>query len=78
MNEDTLIKTLPLPNGRDWEWYADANVIVLAPHLCPAERERALCNLQAQWRREGFRLIPDESVPARTTQPLATLPPQTG
>lgn len=77
MNEDTLIKTMPLPHGRDWEWYADANVVVLAPHLCPEERERALSELQAQWRRSGIRLVEGRSQP-NTTVPLAMLSPRSG
>ena len=73
MNEDTLIKTMPLPHGRDWEWFADANVVALAPHLDVAEREQALSELQAQWRRSGIRLV--EPTP---TQPLTILPSRTG
>ena len=75
MNEDTLIKTMPLPQGRDWEWFADANIVVLAPHLCPAQREQALTEVQAHWRRSCLRVLPSE--PA-TTQPLAMLSPRTG
>jgi hypothetical protein len=33
LNEDTLVKTLALPFGEKWAWYADANVIVLSPCL---------------------------------------------
>ena len=73
MNEETLIKTMPLPQGRDWEWFADANVIALSPDLCPAKREAALSELQAQWRRSGLRLVEPAD-----TQPLTLLPPQTG
>lgn len=47
--------TMPLPNGRDWLWYSDLDIVVLAPHLDAAGRERALDELQAEWRRDTRR-----------------------
>jgi hypothetical protein len=44
------IVTMPLPFGQDWLWYEEFNVVALAPHLDAAGRERALDELQAQWR----------------------------
>ena len=82
MNEHTLIKTMPLPQGRDWEWFADANIVVLAPHLCEEGRERALTEVQAHWRRSCIRVLPVPGEPCRgepnVTQPLAILSPRTG
>jgi hypothetical protein len=80
MNEDTLIKTMALPNGRDWEWYGDLNLVVLAPHLCPAQREMALNEVQAHWRRSCIRILPspDQEYEGTTTQPLAYLPSASG
>lgn len=57
MNEDTIIRTIPLRDGRRWEWFADANVIGLAPGLTEAEQDEAICELQAEWRRKGLRVI---------------------
>lgn len=58
MNEETIIRTIPLRPGRRWEWFADCNVIGLAPGLTDTERQEAVTELQAEWRRSGLRLIP--------------------
>lgn len=74
MNEDTLIKTMALPHGRLWEWYADANIIVLSPCLDEQGRESALNELQAQWRRSGLRVVRDGpigAVPDDATHPFS-------
>lgn len=77
MNDDTLIKTMPLPDGRLWEWFPDANVVVLAPGMCPAQQEEALNQVQAHWRRSCLRVLPTEPE-TRATQPLAMLSPRSG
>lgn len=46
-----------LPEGQDYVRYADLNVIVLSTRLDCAGRERAIADLQAQWRREHLQLI---------------------
>lgn len=81
MNEDTIVKILPLPHGQDWAWHADANVIVLSDCLDDAGRDAALCDLQAQWRRSGLRVVPEYAelplpipLPPQQTMPIA-LPP---
>ena len=61
MGEKTLIKTMELPAGRDWEWFGDANVVVLAAHLDEEGRQRALTEVQAFWRRSCIRVVPAES-----------------
>jgi hypothetical protein len=80
VNEETLVKTMELPDGRDWEWYGDLNVVVLAPHLCPARREVALNEVQAHWRRSCIRILPadDYEHEVGETQPLAYLPSASG
>jgi hypothetical protein len=40
--EETLIRTLDLPAGKDYVWFADCNVVALGRHLDVAGRERAL------------------------------------
>lgn len=57
MTEKTLIKTMPLPFGQCWAWYPDANVIALSPDLTESEREHALCEVQAHWRRSCIRIV---------------------
>lgn len=69
-HEDTLVKTLDLPPGQDWAWFADANIVGLAPHLTPEGRERALSEVQAYWRRSCLRIVPDELPSTLATQPM--------
>lgn len=38
-------------HGRDWVWHPSLNTVALADHLDAAGRERALDELQAEWRR---------------------------
>lgn len=57
MSEDTLIKTMRLPHGRLWEWFADLNVVALCPSLDAAGREWALSEVQAHWRRSCLRAV---------------------
>lgn len=60
MNEETLIVTVDLAaSGRDYAWYADLNMVGLGAHLDAAGRERALTQLQAAWRRNFVRVVPD-------------------
>jgi hypothetical protein len=48
--EKTVIHILDLPEGQDWVWFADANMVGLARRLDAEGREKALCELQATWR----------------------------
>lgn len=76
MNEDTVFRTLALPNGRDWEFYEDVNVMVFAPHLGPEGRERAIREFQARWRRFALRTVrglPSQQALAET-QPMDVQP----
>lgn len=59
VNEETLIVTVDLPSGRDWAWFADCNTVGLGAHLDAAGRERALTELQDEWRRAFVRVVPD-------------------
>jgi len=71
VNEDTLLLTRPLPYGQEWAWHADANIVVLAPHLCPEERERALTEVQAHWRRSCLRVVgADDEASQAPTVPM--------
>lgn len=51
----TEIVTMPLSRGRDWLWYPEFNILALAPHLDAAGRERAVDEMQVEWRQS---LIP--------------------
>jgi hypothetical protein len=70
VNEETLIKTMELPNGQTWAWYADANIVALSPELDEAGREAAISAVQDHWRRSCLRVVP--STPSQTlmTTPL--------
>lgn len=71
MNEETLVKTVPLPFGRTWEWYGDANVVVLSPDLDAEGRDRALDEVQAFWRRSCLRVVGGDGPAAvQSTQPM--------
>jgi hypothetical protein len=54
--DGTDIVTMDLPFGQDWLWFAELNMVALAPHLDAAARERALDELQEEWRR-SVRLV---------------------
>lgn len=75
MNEETIVRTMALPYGQDWLWIGDANVVVLASHLCPEGRDRALCEVSAFWRRSCLRVIDGEASVGPATEPF-TLPRQ--
>lgn len=53
--EKTYVRILDLPEGRDWVWFSDANMIGLSRRLDAAGRERALVELQEHWRRNCLR-----------------------
>jgi len=77
VNEETIIRTMPLPHGQLWALHCDANVIVLSPCLDAAGREAAITELQAQWRRSALRVVdeaPNVAAEARTTVPMKRLP----
>lgn len=57
MQEDTIIKTLDLPEGREWAWFADANILCLSPALCPEGRMRAVREAQDWWRRRHLQAV---------------------
>lgn len=62
MDEYTLIKTaaFPLPHGEVGLWYPDLNVVVLSPELdTEARRHLALWEVQAHWRQECIRFVPE-------------------
>jgi hypothetical protein len=71
LNEDTLIKTMPLPFGQRWLWLADANMVLLSPCLDERQREMAMGELQAHWRRSCIRVVEDGEVVE--TQPMSAL-----
>ena len=74
MSEQTLIKTLDLPCGQDWAWYADANIVGLGRHLDAEGRERALNEVQDHWRRSCLRVVGGDDEPTRPLQmPRPTL-----
>lgn len=62
--EETVQMVLELPEGhRGWEWLPDCNIMVLSSRLNPAERERAITDLQATWRRQFIKAVPEPAAP---------------
>lgn len=53
------IVTMELPYDQDWLPYPDLGIVALAPHLDAAGRERALDELQAEWRRALRTPVPE-------------------
>lgn len=56
-SEETIIRTLDLPAGRDWVWFADVNCIGLSSRLDCEGRQRAVAELQEQWRLDHLEKI---------------------
>lgn len=57
MVEDTVFRTIELPDGVDWAWYPDLNVVALSVRLDCEGRQRAVDELQVHWRRSHLRLV---------------------
>lgn len=57
MVEQTVVQVLDLPEGTDWVWFGDANIVGVARRLCPEGRDQALSDLQAEWRRSMIRVV---------------------
>lgn len=57
--EQTVQMILDLPPGRDWEWLPDCNIVVLSSRLDEAGRQAAISDLQATWRRQFIKAVPE-------------------
>lgn len=51
MEPAVVVQVDHLPFGERAVWYADLNRVAVLRHLSPEEREAALDELQAAWRR---------------------------
>lgn len=63
--EETIIMPARLPDGQDWAWHPDLNIVEVSDRLDEAGVMVALCDLQAQWRRTMIRLVPDHRMKRR-------------
>jgi hypothetical protein len=57
-NEKTVIRVMSLPEGKDWVWFGDVNVIGVSDRLDEAGQMVAVLDLQAEWRRTMVELVP--------------------
>lgn len=57
MTEKTIVRVLDLPEGQDWVWYPEANVVGVSSRLCAEEHARVLDELHAQWRRKWIKVV---------------------
>lgn len=55
--EETVVVTIDLPEGKDYEWFAEANVVGLSRRLDEAGRQQALCQMFQEWRRSHLRVV---------------------
>lgn len=58
-NEQTVFVEMDLPAdlGRDWEWFADLNIVGLRRGMCLDGRVRAVQNLSRQWQRAHLSVV---------------------
>lgn len=56
-SEQTVFVTMDLPDGEDWTWMPDVNVVGLSSRLDCEGRLRALDDLQRQWKRSHLSLV---------------------
>lgn len=66
--EDTIIIPARLPDGQDWAYHSDLNIVEVSDRLDEAGIMVALCDLQAQWRRNMVRLVPGQRPKRRQAQ----------
>lgn len=58
MTEEAVFVTMDLPEAmHDAEFFADLNVVGVRRGLSCAEREAALDDMQARWRRQHMHLV---------------------
>jgi hypothetical protein len=55
--EKTIIKVMRLPEGEDWKYYGDLNVIAVSDQLDEAGQMVAILDLQAHWRRSMIHVV---------------------
>lgn len=58
--EETIIMPTRLPDGQDWAWHPDLNLVEISDRLDEVGIMVALSDLQAQWRRTMIRLVPGQ------------------
>lgn len=57
MTEETVFKTMPLPEGTDWVWHPDLNLVALSDRLDLDGRIRAVEDLKKHWTRAHLRVV---------------------
>jgi hypothetical protein len=57
MIEQTVFRTMELPQGQDYLPFPELNVVVLSDRLNCEGRRRAIEEYQAQWRRRHMHLV---------------------
>jgi hypothetical protein len=55
--EQTVFTTMDLPEGKDWEWFSDCNVVALSRRLDCNGKIRAVRDLQHHWERRHLSVI---------------------
>lgn len=56
--EETVVRVLDcVPPYPGWAWFPDCNMVGVSSQLCEAERQKALADLSANWRRSMIRVV---------------------
>lgn len=57
LNEETVFVEMDLPEGSDWSWHGDLNVVVLREGLTCEAKLAALDDLQRWWKRSHLKVV---------------------
>lgn len=57
MSEETIFRTMSLPDGQDWAWHPDLNLVALSDRLDCEGKIRAVDELQRHWKRAHLRVV---------------------
>lgn len=57
MTEETIFKTMDMPEGQDWAWHPDLNLVALSNKLDCAGKLRAFEEVQRHWARAHLSVV---------------------
>ena len=57
MSEQTVFHTSALPEGKDWVWHPDINLVELSDRLDCTGRAQAVIEVSRWWRRAHLKVV---------------------